>query len=164
MPWTNTNTQTGFPLSVIIVFIRHIVQVWVHGDSQHPLLLQLRVLTDLLLTETMTQHNYLMLIEKSAGYVSSAFLKSWEINFEAREVLKATTQKKAGRWEKTKQNTGCCAFSPCGHLLLQMLSPHWVQLKKDTSTQKKNTMWILALRDRQTTGKFVSTEDILRLK
>ncbi len=28
MTWTNTNTQTGFLLSVLIVSVRHIVQLW----------------------------------------------------------------------------------------------------------------------------------------
>ncbi len=63
MTLTNTNTQTGSPLSVMIVFVRHILQLRVHGDGQHQLLLHLQVLTDLPLAET-TQHNDLLLVQK----------------------------------------------------------------------------------------------------
>ncbi len=79
--------------------------------------------SSLLFVETAIQQNDLLLVEKSASDITSAFLKSWEIlNFEA---LRAAAQK---RWS---------TFSPYGCLLLQTLSPHWEQLKKDAGAQKK---------------------------
>ncbi len=45
-------------------------------------------MTDLLLTEAKKQHDTRQLAEESAGDVTSAFLKSWEIlNFEPLEAF-----------------------------------------------------------------------------
>ncbi len=71
---TSTYTLIGFPLSVMIVFVGHVIQLWVHGDS-HQLLLHIRVLTNVPLVETTKQHD-LLLVRKSAVNISSAFLKS----------------------------------------------------------------------------------------
>ncbi len=126
---------TDFPFSVMIVFVGHIVEIWVHADGQHQLLLHLRVR---LIYHSLKQwHNDLLLFEKSAGDVTSAFLKSWEIlNFEAL------------RWSTLgKKDPGRCTFSPCGRLLLQMLSPHCEQLKKRCWFSEKNAMQTRAMVD-----------------
>lgn len=60
------------------------------------------------------------------------------------EVLGAAAQK---RQYARNKDAGCCPFSTGGHLLLQIFSAHWEQLKKDADTMwKKNATWTRGLR------------------
>ncbi len=151
---TWTNMRTGLPLSVMIVFDAHIVQLQVPGDDQHQLLLHPWVPTSLLLAETTAQHNDLLLVEKSTIDVTSASLRSWEsLNFEALEALQSGLTKKAERLEKrcwtlhffsvrppaaaevlsslrTIEKTHWCSERAlCGHwpqwALTRNFAPHW---------------------------------------
>ncbi len=98
----------------MIFFVGHIVQLWVHEDSRHQPFLHLQVPTDLVLPETTTtQHNHLLLIEKNAGDVSRAFLRSSEIlNFEQSKKRGELGKKTPGSALFRQAAACCCRHSP----------------------------------------------------